>query len=326
MKKVCIAGYGAVGPIHAVALEKTKGGRLYAVCDTDPERRRLCSEQYGVLEYEDYDTMLSDREIDCVHICTPHHLHAEMIRKALDAGKDVVAEKPVTRTRQEWEALRAYPGSERVCVVLQNRLNPCVQAMRRLVQEKSLGAVRAVRGVLTWSRDRAYYESGGWRGKWETEGGGLLINQAVHTLDYFSYLVGKVEKVRASMANHTLEGVIEVEDTLAATLEFAGGVRGTFFATNGYGENSAPFLEILFEKGIARYIDQKRWVDGVLTEEDAPAAAGKAYWGSGHERLIERFYDEGEFFTLSDAANTMETMFAMYEDAWPQRGRGASPR
>lgn len=366
MKNACIVGYGAIGPIHAMALEKTAQGRLYGVCDIDPARRRACRERYGAVEYADFDAMLRDEEVASVHICTPHHLHYEMIRKALAAGKDVVAEKPLVRTREEWEELQRLPGAERICVVLQNRLNPCVQRMRELVRSGELGAVKAVRGILTWNRDRAYYESAGWRGKWETEGGGLLINQAVHTLDFFSYIAGDVCSVRADMCNHTLEGVIEVEDTLAAHLELScppsepdslppksdvlsprlsgegagrsvrepvlsrcrrpdgaahGGerVRGVFFATNGYGENSAPFFEISFEKGIARYTDQKLWINGTLAAEDVPAAAGKDYWGSGHERLMQRYYDEGRYFTVADAANTMETMFAIYEDAFPGR-------
>ncbi len=364
MKKVCIVGYGAIGPIHAMALEKTAQGRLYGVCDVDPARRRACAEQYGAVEYEDFDTMLLDKEIQSVHICTPHYLHYEMIRKALAAGKDVVAEKPLVRTREEWEALQRLPGADRICVVLQNRLNPCVQRMRELVRSGELGAVRAVRGILTWNRDRAYYESARWRGKWETEGGGLLINQAVHTLDLFSYVAGDICGVRADMCNHTLEGVIQVEDTLVAHLELrcpspepsgsgicvgrnvcqpgsaggreqdgpsedkecAGGmagpekdaklVRGVFFATNGYSENSSPFFEITFEKGAARYTDQKLWINGTLSAEDVPAAAGKDYWGSGHERLIKRYYDESRHFTIKEAANTMEAMFAIYEDAF----------
>lgn len=102
MKNVCIVGYGAIGPIHGMALEQTKQARLYGVCDIDPERRRLCREKYGAVEYADFDAVLADRAVDSVHICTPHWLHYEMIQKALAAGKDVVAEKPVTRTRQEW--------------------------------------------------------------------------------------------------------------------------------------------------------------------------------------------------------------------------------
>ncbi len=306
MKNICIVGYGAVGPVHARALEKADQGRLYGVCDINPLRRRACSERYGTAEYEDFDAVLRDDRIHSIHVCTPHYLHYEMIKKALAAGKDVVAEKPVTRTRQEWNALKTVEGADRICVVLQNRLNPCVQELKNMVQSGTLGAVRAAKGILTWSRDRAYYASGDWRGKWETEGGGLLINQAIHTLDLFSYTVGDILSVRANMCNHTLEGAIEVEDTLAAHLElgprslsgdksdrrsvYGSGlssgqelnrrhpsVKGVFFATNGYEENSAPFFEILFEKGIARYMDNKLWVNRQLTAEDVPAAAGKDY-------------------------------------------------
>lgn len=316
MKNVCIVGYGAIGPIHADALENVEKARLYAVCDIDPEGRRMCSERYHVVEYENFDTMLSDDAIDSVHICTPHYLHYEMAKKALAAGKDVVVEKPVVRTRQEWNDLTALEGANKICVVFQNRLNPCVQKLKELIEDGSLGAAQAARGFLTWCRDKAYYDSGDWRGRWDTEGGGLLINQAIHTLDFFSYLLGEIRCVRTDMCNHTLEGVIEVEDTLAAHLELAEGIRGVFFATNGYSENSDPFFEISFEKGTARYIDKKLWVNGALAAEDVPAAGGKAYWGSSHGRLLRRYYDEGEFYTLSDVNNTMETLFSMYEDAY----------
>lgn len=318
MKQVGIAGYGAIGPIHAKALENLSQARLYAVCDIVPQRRSLCREQYGAVEYETFDAMLADDAVDSIHICTPHYLHYEMARKTLAAGKDLVLEKPVTRTRQEWNALLELENSGKICVVLQNRLNPCVQKLRELIQGGSLGAVKAARAVLTWNRDRAYYESADWRGRWSTEGGGLLINQAIHTLDYFSYLLGGIRKVHTTMCNHTLEGMIEVEDSLVSHLELAGGVKAVFFATNGYGENSSPFFEISFEKGVARYLDQKLWVNDRLEAEDSLPTGGKAYWGSGHALLLQKFYEEGKYFSLSDAKNTMETVFAMYEDAFPE--------
>lgn len=318
MKQVGIVGYGAIGPIHAKALENLSQARLYGVCDILPERRRLCAEQYGAVEYETFDAMLADDAVDSIHICTPHYLHYEMARKALAAGKDLVLEKPVTRTRQEWNALMELEHSDKICVVLQNRLNPCVQKLRELIQDGSLGAVKAARAVLTWNRDRAYYESADWRGRWATEGGGLLINQAIHTLDYFSCLLRGIRKVRTTMCNHTLEGMIEVEDSLITHLELADGVKAVFFATNGYDENSSPFLEISFEKGVARYLDQKLWVNDRLMAEDTLPTGGKAYWGSGHALLLRKFYEEGKYFSLSDAKNTMETVFAMYEDAFPE--------
>ena len=90
MKNVCIVGYGAIGPIHAAAIEKVQSAKLYAICDIVPERCARCSEQYpGIKEYYDFDKMLEDDAIDSVHICTPHYLHYEMIVKALDKGKTV---------------------------------------------------------------------------------------------------------------------------------------------------------------------------------------------------------------------------------------------
>ena len=315
MKKVCIVGYGAVGPVHAKALETVKTAKFYAVCDIDAKKREKCRETYDVKEYANFDEMLHDSDIDSVHICTPHYLHYEMIRKALAAGKDVVTEKPVTMTKDEYAALLDLDASGKVCVVLQNRLNPCVEKLRDLVQSGEFGSIKAVKAILTWHRDKAYYESGSWRGKWETEGGCLLINQAIHTLDLFHYVVGDILNVKANMFNYSLENVIEAEDTLVAYLQLVNDVKGIFFATNAYGVNSAPLFEVVFEKGVARYIDKQLWVDGQLLAEDARALVGKDYWGSGHARLIKRYYDEKKYFNVFDAKNTMETVFAMYDQA-----------
>lgn len=315
MKNVCIVGYGAIGPIHAGALENVENASLYAVCDVNPARRKACLEKYSVEAYDDFDRMLQDPAIHSVHICTPHYLHFDMIRKALAAGKDVVAEKPVTMTKGELDSLLELDGAGRVCVVFQNRLNPCIEKLKELIQEGQLGDVRAVRAVLTWHRDRAYYAQDAWRGRWETEGGGVLINQAIHTLDYFSYLIGEIASVKANMCNFSLEDVIEVEDTCTAYVSFANGVKGSFYATNGYGDNSAPFFEVAFEKGIVRYIDNQLWHNGRMLAEDEPPVMGKNYWGSGHARLLKRYYDEQKFFGVADAANTMSAVFAMYESA-----------
>lgn len=315
MKQVCIVGYGAIGPVHAGALEHVENARLYAVCDIDPEKRRRCAEKYAVIEYADFDEMLKDENIHSVHICTPHYLHFPMIKKALNAGKDVVVEKPVTMTKDEFVQLQTLKGSEKVCVVLQNRLNPCIAKLKELIANQELGAVKAAKAILTWHRDHAYYESADWRGKWTTEGGGLMINQAIHTLDFFSYLLGDVKTINARMCNFTLNGVIEVEDTCSAVLETESGVRGIFFATNGYPENSSPLFEVSFENGMARYIDKQLWVNGQLIAKDSEAFAGKAYWGNGHEGLLKRYYDDHQYFSIADAKNTMETLFAMYESA-----------
>lgn len=317
MKKVCVVGYGAIAKTHVSALEKVENATFSAVCDIDQSKIEKCLEMYQVKTYTDFDEMLKDKEIDSVHICTPHHLHFEMIKKALAAGKEVVCEKPVTRTKEEFAELLDLERSEKVCVVLQNRLNPCIAKMKDLISGGTLGSVKMARGVLTWHRTMDYYNQGEWRGKWATEGGGVLINQAVHTMDYFNYLVGEVTSVKAKMANFSLDE-IEVEDSVMAHLMMKGEIPGVFFATNAYGKNASPFFEVELEEGTLRYIDKKLYFNGEVIEEDKKSStevSGKDYWGNSHQKVFKRFYEEGKFFSPLDVKNTMETMFAMYESA-----------
>lgn len=314
MKKVCIVGFGAIGPMHAEAIGKTKNAELFCVCDINPDARNAAEQKYGVKTYADFDEMLLSPEIDSVHICTPHYLHFEMIKKALAAKKDVVCEKPAVMTKSELSALCALPDADKICFVLQNRLNPCIAKLRDIARGGCFGKILAAKGILTWSRTKEYYAQDPWRGKWDTEGGGVLINQAIHTLDFFSYIAGGVNKVSAHMTNFSLPE-IEVEDTFSARLSLFGGASGIFFATNAYGVNSAPEFEVVFEKSVIKYSDGKLFSDGAVIKEDIVSSGGKAYWGNGHARLISEYYDHGKYFKISDIKNTMDTLFAMYESA-----------
>ncbi|MBR5248118.1 MAG: hypothetical protein IKV27_04120, partial [Lachnospiraceae bacterium] len=124
-----------------------------------------------------------------------------------------------------------------------------------------------------------------------------------------------VSNVKAHICNDSLEQVIEVEDTVTARLEFASGITGVFYATNGSFMNSTPIFEVVFEQGTALYQNRTLWVNGQAVAVDDAPEVGKAYWGSGHARLLKRYYDEQHYFTVKDAENTMETMFAMYDSA-----------
>lgn len=315
MHQVGIVGYGAIGPIHAKALENVENATLVAVCDTDKKALERCAEQYPVKQFLNYEDILNEESIDTLHICTPHFLHYEMTQKALNKGKAVVLEKPITMTREQFQLLRARPNANRVCVVLQNRYNRCVKAMKEIVCSKALGRPLAAKAFLTWKRDVEYYGSGSWRGKKETEGGGVLINQAIHTLDYFTYLVGSIQSVSASIANLSLQQNIEVEDTVVARMKFNNGAIGFLCATNGYYDNPAPYFEMTFENGILRYQDRKLYQNGVLLDEDEAVLQGKPYWGSSHAELMRQYYKEGKCVTIKDATETMECLFAIYQSA-----------
>ena len=314
MKKVCIVGYGAIGSVHAAALEKSDNAKLYAVCDNDYNRTNLCREKYKIVAYTDFDEMLVDENIDSVHICTPHYLHFEMIRKALEAGKKVVCEKPVTMTKTEFDELLSIKNNENVCVVFQNRLNPCFLCLEEVMESGRLGKVKSVKGIVTWCRTAEYYSQADWRGRWSTEGGGVLINQAVHTLDFLCSIGGQVESVKANMMNYSLPE-IEVEDTCTAYIKFTSGATGLLLATNVNGINSPIDFEVIFDKGVARYNDGKLYINGELKIEDSTPMLGKTYWGKGHEALAKNYYDFNNYFTPHDVKNTMNTMFAIYESA-----------
>lgn len=315
MKKIGIIGYGTVAPYHANALMQTKNAQLYGVCDINPQKIFLCQQQYAVKSYPNINDMLNDSEIDGVHICTPHYLHFEMIQAALLSQKSVVVEKPITINRAQFQSLLQTRGIENVCLVFQNRLNPCVQKIKSLMQEQTLGKLLCVKGILTWNRSREYYLQDSWRGKLSTEGGGVLINQAIHTLDLICYLAGEVQSVKAAAANFSLTDTIEVEDTVSSYFKFKNGATGVFFATNAYQYSPSPELEFTFEKGILRYNDGTLFLDNKIICRDVLATGEKSYYGLGHIELIKNFYDHGQFFSIYDAQNTMSTLFAIYESA-----------
>ena len=317
MKKICVVGYGAIGPVHAKAVKNISSAELYAVCDTNPERLITAEkENPGIKSFSDFDEALSDVNVDTVHICTPHHLHFEMIKKALAAGKTVVAEKPVTMTKPEFSNLLKLKGSEKVCVVFQNRYNPCIKLLREITESRKYGEIKEISAEVIWKRDAAYYNSAFWRGTKALEGGGVLINQAIHTLDHMVSLGGEVSVVSASMSNLSLRGVIEVEDTVSACIKFKSGAKGVFFATNTAEINHSPVVEVTYENACVSYRNEKLYLDDeVICSDNLTDFSGKKCWGSGHEILLDDFYTRGNHLSVFDVKNTMDAMFEIYESA-----------
>ena len=315
LKNVCIVGYGAVGAVHASSLMNIDEANLYAVCDIDEKRIALCKEKYDVVAYTDYSEMLEDENIDSVHICTPHYLHYEMVKLAHQKGKRVLCEKPVAITDGDFESLKNLPGVDKVALVFQNRLNNCVIRMKELLSSGDLGEIKGIRGLVTWYRSKEYYTNSLWRGKWSTEGGGVLINQTVHTLDLMGYLAGGFKSLKARMTNFSLSDVIEVEDTFVASLRMNNDAKAVFFATNSYSSNSSPDIEIVCENGKLHYTDGMLLVNGEIICKDSLVTGEKAYWGKGHEKLFYNLYALDEYFTVFDSENTMKTVYAMYESA-----------
>lgn len=312
----CIVGYGAIGPVHADALTQIEGVKLYAICDTDKERADMGANLYGAKAYYDYDACINDEVIEYVHICTPHYLHFEMITKALDKGKTVIVEKPAVMKKSELDILFAQYDVSKILPIVQNRKNTCIQTLKEIIaKEKELGALRGIKGIVTWNRDADYYNSAKWRGTKRYEGGGVLINQAVHTLDLMVYFAGSAESVFASMRNNSLKGVIEVEDTIDTYIEFKNGAKGIFYATNAYTANSPVQLELDFESKSFVYANGTLFSGDEVICRDSSEFKGKSYWGNGHAKILSDFYERTLELSLADIKDSMETMFAIYESA-----------
>lgn len=324
MTNIAIIGCGAIYQNHANAIKNIDGLNLFAVCDIDENAAKSAAELYNCKYYTDYKEMLSDEKIDCVHICTPHYLHSEMAVFAMEAGKDVLTEKPLCINMSDTKKMQeaAEKTGRRLGVCFQNRYNETSQKAKALLDSGKLGKVIGAKALFTWNRDEAYYAQAAWRGTWEQEGGGVLINQSIHTLDLLQWMLGDIESVSAHIATRKLYESIEVEDTADAYITFKSGAQCVFFASNCYPVTSRVEVEIVTDKGIMNFFDNELfWTENGGVRENlllADSATGlKACWGLGHETLIRDFYekrDKGESFPIDgvEGAKVIKLISTIY--------------
>ena len=323
MLQTGIVGCGGIAQVHAHALTRLDGVTAAAFADVKPERAADFAARFGGRAFASLEEMLAGCRLDAVHICTPHYLHFPMIKACLDKGLYVFSEKPPVMTEAELAGLCAISGRERVGFSFQNRWNGNFTAVRAILEKGELGAVTGVKGMLTWHRTAPYYTESGWRGSPLTEGGGVVINQAIHTLDLMVQLLGMPKAISATTANRHLQGIIEVEDTAEAYLDY-GDKAALFYATTAYSTDSPVMIEITCEGGSLRMVGDAleiRTAEGLESHSfTCDDAVGKAYWGTGHGKCIFDFYraiNEGTVFPCNadSIVPTMKVMFGLYASA-----------
>lgn len=290
--KIAVIGCGAISPLHVKGITEA-GLQVAALCDIDLTAATALKQRYGLScsLYTDYKEMYMQEKPDSVHICTPHYLHCEMIEFFLKHDVNVMCEKPIAISIQELERIKTAvsASSAKLGVCLQNRYLESTVAAKELLKGAKTKSIFA---LVPWQRSKEYYASGGWRGKKRTEGGGLLINQAIHTLDLLLFMYGDVKNLQASVNNRSLQGVIDVEDTAEGLIEFESGEKAVFFASNALGVNYPVEIRIMTDKNDIRLQAEKLFVDGKETVSGAyHNTPGKHYWGNGHCLLISDFYD-----------------------------------
>ena len=324
MTNIGIIGCGSIYQNHANAIQHIEGLTLYALCDIDPVVLQTAVAKYDCKPYENYLDLIADPEIDAVHICTPHYLHNEMAIAAMLAGKDVLTEKPICIHPIDAKRMQdtAKETGRRLGVCFQNRYNETSQLAKKMLTSGALGTILGAKAMFTWQRDESYYNQADWRGTWEQEGGGVLINQSIHTLDLLQWLLGDMKSISANVATRKLYDTIEVEDTADAYIVFENGAECIFFASNCYPTTTPIEIELVTDKGLLQLHDNDLlWQPTGEARQSllqADSATGKkACWGLGHETLIADFYAKrasGEAFLIdgkegSKAINMIDAIY-----------------
>jgi predicted dehydrogenase len=330
-----VIGCGDVSAVHFEAVAKLDGATLVAVCDTDPGRLAAAVAAYGVPGFPDHLSLIDAVRPDVVHICTPHDRHASLASDCLERGVNVIVEKPLAHTLAEGARLvdAASAGSAKIAVCFQNRYNATSQAMHALLQSGELGAVVGASATVLWQRTAEYYENRPWRGTWAGGGGGLMMNQAIHTVDLLQWLVGEVAAASSNAATRFLGGAIEVEDTAEFVAEHANGARSAFYATLANAFNAPVTLDVVTEKAVLSLRGDLTvtHADGRVdvVPERKSDSGGRSYWGVSHELLINDFYarlHEPEPFWISpaEAEKSLRIIKDVYRQSYPESAEAVS--
>ncbi|UOQ84991.1 Gfo/Idh/MocA family protein [Gracilibacillus salinarum] len=324
MLKAGVVGLGDISKVHIPILQQQSEVELIAVCDIDEKCARNVP---GTSFYTDYRQMLDEERLDCLHICLPHHLHYQVTKAAVEKGIHVILEKPLAHTLTDSRAIASleqqYP-QVKICVNLQNRLNESVEALQTVVSSGEYGAVTGLKGIVTWHRPKSYYKEKPWRGSMETAGGGVMINQSIHTLDLLQLIGGKIDAIRGSV-DQLLDYGHDIEDTATAYITFENQATGLFFATISNAQNSSVEFQVVLEKAKLTIKDSILTIakdDGekIKIAEDRKLPGSKFYYGASHAKLINQFYqqistDGSDYIHASDGLISMEMIDAIYQSS-----------
>lgn len=324
--RVAVVGLG-IGRMHVLALKQLRARfRVVAVCDLDGERAtEVAGWLRDVRAETDLAAVLAADDVDVVDLCTPPGTHRGQIEQCLRAGKDVICEKPLVGSVREVDEVAAVAAEtgHHVMPILQYRFGAGIQRVRHLVDAGLAGAPYVANVDLAWRRGADYYAAP-WRGRWETELGGVLLSHAVHALDMTLFVLGSPVGVWARTS--TLVNDIEVEDCAAVTLRFASGALATLSATLGsaaeISRHRFTFEHLSAESGTEPYSNgSDPWTLTVADPEhqarvDA-AVAGLGERGEDYVGQLERYAEARATgapppVTLDDARTVLEVVTAMY--------------
>lgn len=334
--RVGIIGCGNVFPMHAASVVAREDAELVAVCDVKQDRADQKAELYQCRAYYDYLEMFEQENLDVIHICLPHNLHAPVTIAATKKGIHVLTEKPMAIHYQDAvEMIEAAKKADvTLGVIFQNRYNPGSQLIKKMLEAGDLGAIKSGKLSVTWDRSDEYYQNSDWKGTWEQEGGGVVIDQAIHTMDLMRWFVNSdLKYIDASISNRAHE-LIEVEDAAEGVIAYQNGIVTAFHAINYYTYDAPVEIELHCEKGIAKMVADQATVTldngQVFIADNNPLETFtyedgvKGYWGVSHVKQINNFYDTlvGKSqldIPAEEALKTQEMISAIYQSGKEKR-------
>ncbi len=283
----------------AAALEEAD---LVAVCDTKPDRAQKAAERYHATPYTDYLEMFQKENLDAVHLCLPHYLHTVVAQDAFRHGINVISEKPMSIRYEDAVATVEMAKEKNLLygVIFQCRYNTPSAFVKQRIEDGRLGRVLCGRTALTWYRPEDYYGGSDWKGTWDKEGGGVVIDQAIHSIDLANWMIGsKPVEVQSSLHNRHHTRTMIVEDSAEGLITYENGALLSFFAMNNYLIDEPIEIRLHCEHGDVRF----SYDDAVVTYEDGTVESvknhpqkivsytgGKVYWGTQHAVQIRQFY------------------------------------
>ncbi len=302
--KVAIVGCGRISASYADAFRRLGDvAQLVLAVDRDAEKAQAFAASFGCAWAQEVAAVLAGG-IDVVHLCVPHDLHAPLAVRAMRGGVHVLTEKPIAITLQQAdEMIRVQRETGvKLGVIFQTRFIQGVETLRGMIAAGRFGKILSARSYLTWNRPDSYYAASDWKGTWDREGGGVLIDQAIHSIDRVRYLLqDDVAWIEGSVHNRLhrapLPGgrQLDVEDTADAAVQFQNGCLYSLYACNYYKADAPITIELQGEKGRCGLVQDLAFyeLDGSYTEirhTYGTASVGPSYWGTSHEAQLRAFY------------------------------------
>jgi Predicted dehydrogenases and related proteins len=331
MKKIRVAmvGCGRISEMYRAVFKELSDSVevAYAVDINEEKARDFAGDFDGCVSTADYRNCFG-KDIDVIHMATPHYLHPVIAIDAMKHGINVLTEKPMSIKLSDADEMikTAKENNVKLGVIFQTRYVKGCMELKRLIEDGKLGKILSARSYLSWSRSDEYYSESDWKGTWDKEGGGVLIDQAIHSLDRVQWLVGSdIEWIEGSMANR-VHKIVDVEDVAEAFVKFKNGCLYHLFACNCYSYDSPIEIEIVGEKGRIGLKQDLAWVniDGEKPYEIVDGydglSVGPNYWGCSHITQVKDYYkslkdDKPVYIDGESGRKALELVKGIYKSA-----------